>query len=68
MLNKICAMTAKTTPWPLLHRDHFLAKETDPAGAASANTTYLYCRAVSVHCQHFITLLQTKKSVFKMKK
>jgi hypothetical protein len=45
-------MTAKTTPWPHLHRDHFLAKVTDPAGAASANTTYLYCRAVRLHSPH----------------
>jgi hypothetical protein len=56
MLNNICAMTAKTTPWPLLHRDHFLTKVTTPAGAASANTTYLYCRAVMLKLagsQHF---------------
>jgi hypothetical protein len=50
MLNKICAMTAKTRAIPSLHRDNFSTKVPGPCPVlASGNTTSLYCRAVRFH-------------------
>jgi hypothetical protein len=48
--NLICTMNAKTRAIASLHRDHFLAKVPESCpDAASANATYLYCRAVSTY-------------------
>jgi len=51
--NKICTMTAKSTPYLSCHRDSYLPKvpgllrsAQDGRMAASGNTTSLYCRAV----------------------
>jgi hypothetical protein len=50
LLNRLHTMMAKTHAIPSLHRDSLPAKETGQLpGAASGNTTYLYCRAVSIH-------------------
>jgi hypothetical protein len=46
-------MMAKTHAIPSLHRDSLPAKETGQLpGAASGNTTYLYCRAVGLNAPH----------------
>ena len=57
LLNRLHTMMAKTNAIPSLHRDYLPAKETGQLpGAASGNTTYLYCRAVSVNngCRYIV--------------
>lgn len=53
LLNRLHTMMAKTHAIPSLHRDSLPAKETGQLpGAASGNTTYLYCRAVRQNSPH----------------
>jgi hypothetical protein len=64
MLNKICAMTAKTRAIPSLHRDNFSAKVPGHCPVlSSGNTTSLYCRAVRWHS---ITSCWQKKTIISL--
>jgi hypothetical protein len=65
-LTPISAMTAKTRAIPSLHQDYFAAKVTGPCPVlASGNTTFLYCRAVSVNGKCFNTIDNFLNTLYK---
>jgi hypothetical protein len=57
MLNKICTMTAKSTPWWLVRRDNLLAKVPGQVTADGATNVYSLNRR-AVMCQAKVALLQ----------